>query len=81
MIIEKQFPSHQLILIQANAPGGTPAPAAERPAGKALPTIKFARQNCVLVLTDHEDNPAAVVRISPSIASIITYCPSGIFKS
>ena len=79
MSMEKQFLGRQLTFMQANTTED--AQAAEQPAAKALPTIKFARQDCVLILADQEGKPAAIVRISPSIASLITYCWPGIFKS
>ena len=72
MSIEKQFPSHQLTFMQADTTGDVRA--AEQPATQALQAIKFARRNCVVILTDQENNAAAIVRISPSIASLITYC-------
>ena len=74
MSIEEQFPSPLLTFMQPNTTGVAPAT-------EALPTIKFARQNCVLILTDQDGNPAAIVRFSPSIASLITYCRPGISES
>ena len=71
MSIEKPFPSRQLTFTQANTTGDVPA--AEQPAAGALPTVEFARRSCVLVLTNQEDNPAAIVRMSPGIAlSLLT---------